>query len=239
VSRAVAAAALLLLLAAPAAAAEREAGIGSFEFQAGQYRPEIDTGFTMPAGLLPPFEASFGTSKRWLFKLHGGKALVHGFGTLEVGGGIGWVKFSGHGRFAPTAPGQNGEVSQDPTSFRVLPLSLDLTWRIDQVWERAGIPVVPYARVALLRNQWWATGASGRTDKSGATNGWGWGGGIGLVLDFIDQTLARELERDSGIKHTMLVFEAQDAKLDDFGSSSSWDLSNAGVSLTFGLMFTF
>jgi hypothetical protein len=235
-SRAITAAAALLFLAAPAAAraVEREAGIGSFEFQAGQYRPDIDSEFPVPTdGSLLPFESSFGTSKRWLFKLHGGKALVHGFGTLEVGGGIGWVKFSGKGRF------QDGSVSQDPTAFKVMPLSLDLTWRIDEVWERAGIPVVPYARVALLRNQWWATGSNGRTDQSGATNGWGYGGGIGLVLDFLDRSLARELARDSGIQHTMLVFEVQDAKIDDYGSKSSWDLSNEGVSLTFGLMFAF
>ena len=230
---ALAAVALLALAALPARAEERQAGIGSFEFQAGQYRPMIDSEFVMPAGVLPPFENNFGTSKRWLFKFHGGKALVRGFGTLELGGGIGWVQFKGNGHFA------DGSVSQDPTGFRVLPLSLDLTWRIDQVWERYSIPVIPFARVALLRDQWWATGSSGRADKSGATNGFGWGGGLALVLDFLDPTLSRELDRDSGIKHTMLVFEVQQATVNDFGSKSSWDLSNDGPMLTFGLMFSF
>lgn len=229
------AAALLTLAGVPdvARAAEREAGIGSFEFQAGQYRPMIDSEFNLAPGSVGPFESSFGTSKRWMFKFRGGKALISGYGTLEVGGGIGWVQFKGHGRFA------DGTVSQDPTGLRIMPLSLDLTYRVDQVWERVGIPVIPFARVALLRDQWWATGSSGRTDKSGGTNGWGWGGGLGLVLDFIDPTLSRELERDSGIKHTMLVFEAQQAKISDFDSSSSWDLSNDGVLMTFGLMFSF
>ena len=230
---ALAAVALLALAALPARAEERQAGIGSFEFQAGQYRPMIDSEFTPQPGTIFPWENSFGTSKSWMFKLHGGKALVHGFGTLELGGGIGWVQFKGNGHFA------DGSVSQDPTGFRVLPLSLDLTWRIDQVWERYSIPVIPFARVALLRDQWWATGSSGRADKSGATNGFGWGGGLALVLDFLDPTLSRELDRDSGIKHTMLVFEVQQATVNDFGSKSSWDLSNDGPMLTFGLMFSF
>lgn len=234
-SRAVMAAAALVLLAAagPAGAQERQAGIGSFEFVVAQYRPLIDSEFTMPPGTVGPWENCFGTSKRLMFKLHGGKALFHGYGTLEVGGGVGFFQAKGHGQFV------GGGTSQETTGFRLLPLSLDLTYRLDQVWERAGIPVIPYARVALLRDQWWVTGSGGSKSMSGGTNGWSWGGGLGLVLDFIDTTLSRELERDSGIKHTMLVFEAQQAKVSDFGSSSSWDLSNDGVLMTFGLMFTF
>ena len=130
-------------------------------------------------------------------------------------------------------------ISQEKTSFRLLPLSLDLTYRADLVWERLGIPLVPFARVALLRDQWWVTGAGGKSSKSGATNGWSWGGGLGLVLDFVDPSLARELDRDSGIKHTMLVLEVAQTYVSDFGSKTSWDLSNDGPMLTFGFLFAF
>ncbi len=229
----VTAALALACAAAPALAEERLAGLGSFEFQAGQYRPMIDSEFdaaTVPVG---PWEASFGTSRRWMFKLHGAKAILRGYGTLEVGGGIGYLSASGNGRFA------DGSPSQEKTSFRLLPLSLDLTYRADLVWERLGIPLVPFARVALLRDQWWVTGAGGKSSKSGATNGWSWGGGLALVLDFIDPTLARELDQDSGIKHTMLVLEVAQTSVNDFGSKKSWDLSNDGPMLTFGFLFAF
>jgi hypothetical protein len=236
----VAAAALVLLSVAiparaeerPARGDERLAGIGSFEFQAGQYRPMIDSEFPLEA--VGPWEKSFGTANRWLLKFHGGKALVHGYGTLEVGAGIGFTSFTGHGRFVTT-----DTVSPEKTGFRLIPITLDLTYRLDQVWERLGIPLVPYGRVALIRDLWWVTGAGGKTSKSGATDGWGWGGGVGLVLDFIDSSLARELDRDSGIKHTMLTVEVQEAKVRDFGSSKSWDLSNDGPVLSFGLLFAF
>jgi hypothetical protein len=237
-SRLLATAALALLCAAaPALAQERLAGLGSFEFQAGQYRPMIDSEFDSATVPVTPWETSFGSSRRWMFKLHGAKAILRGYGTLELGGGIGYMSASGHGIFA--TGDLKGTPSQEKTGFRLIPLSLDLTYRADPVWERLGIPVVPYARVALIRDQWWVTGAGGKASKSGATNGWSWGGGLALVLDFIDPSLARELDRDSGIKHTMLVFEVAQTSVKDFGSKTSWDLSNDGPMLTFGFLFAF
>ena len=233
----VAAALALLAAAAPAVAQERLAGIGSFEFQMAQYLPMIDSEFDVARVPVGPWATSFGTSRRLIFKIHGGKAIVHGYGTLEVGGGIGIMTANGHGIFSDGA--QQGQPSQEKTTFRLVPISLDLTYRADPVWERWGIPVVPYGRIALIRDQWWVTGAGGKKSASGATSGWAWGGGLALVLDFIDPTLSRELDRDSGIKHTMLVFEAAQTKVKDFGSSTSWDLSNDGTQLSFGLLFAF
>jgi hypothetical protein len=223
----------LLAEASPARADERKAGAGSFEFQVGPYRPRIDSEFGLAPGAASPWADSFGASRRLLYKLHGAKALVSGYGTLELGGGIGYFSASGHGRFA------TGTLSQEKTGFRLVPLSLDLTYRLDPVWERLGIPLVPFGRIALIRDQWWVTGAGGTTSKSGATNGWGWGGGLALVLDFIDPTLSRELDRDTGIKHSMLVVEVARNKVDDFGAFKSWDLSNDGLAVTFGLQFAF
>jgi hypothetical protein len=233
-SRTLVIAALALLCgAAPATAQERMAGLGSFEFQAGQYRPMIDSEFPQTSSATLPWASSFGTSRRWMLKLHGGKAVVHGYGTLELGGGIGYLSATGQGHFA------DGTPSLEKTGFKLVPLSLDLTYRVDPVWERLGIPLVPYARIALLRDQWWVSGAGGKASKSGGTNGWSWGGGLALVLDFLDPTLARELDRDSGIKHTMLVFEVAQTSVKDFGSKSSWNLSNDGPMLTFGFLFAF
>jgi hypothetical protein len=223
----------LLALAAPAGAVERLAQGGSFEFQAGTYRPSIDSEFVLAPGVQGPWATSFGASRRLMYRLHAGKALLTGYGTLELGGGVGYFTASGRGRFA------SGAVSQEKTGFRLVPLSLDLTYRLDLVWERLGIPLVPFGRVGLLRDQWWATGAGGVTSKSGGTNGWAWGGGLALVLDFIDPTLSRELDRDTGIKHTMLVFEVTRSKVDDFGAFRSWDLSNDGLQLNFGFLFAF
>ncbi len=240
-SRAIRAAALVLLaIAAPAlaedrASGERLAGAGSFEFQMGQYRPLIDSELFPDLGTAGlPWASSFGNSRPFLYRIHGGKALVSGYGTLELGGGVGYYSVTGHGLFHT-----GGAVSPEETGFMMVPLTLDLTYRVDPLWERLGIPLVPYGRIALLRDQWWVTGAGGKSSMSGATNGWGWAGGLALVLDFIDPTLARELDRDSGIKHTMLVVEVGQNKVDDFGSKTSWDLSSDKLAVSFGFLFAF
>jgi hypothetical protein len=44
---------------------------------------------------------------------------------------------------------------------------------------------------------------------------------------------------DTGINHTYAFFDVTDTHVDDFGSSSSWDLSDEVLSLGFGLMFVF
>jgi hypothetical protein len=235
VSRASLAAALVALaLAAPAGAKDGEASFGSLEFQMGQYRPRIDSEFGPAPGAARPWQTSFGGSRRLMFKLHAGKALFSGYGTLEVGAGVGFMSASGH---ALQSDGVTPSLEQ--TGFLLVPLAVDLTYRADLVWEWFGVPLVPFGRVALLRDQWWATGPGGKTSRSGATNGWGWGGGLALVLDFIDPVLAREFERDSGITHSMLTVEVGTNHLNDFGSRRSWDLSNDKMSLNFGFLFAF
>jgi hypothetical protein len=225
-----------LALAAPALAEERQAASGTFEFQVGPYRPRIDRDLVAP-GTPGPWQTSFGSSRRLLYKLRAGKVLMSRFGALEVGGGIGFMQASGHGLYSsgPLA----GRVSPEKTGFMMVPITVDLTYRLDLIWERLGIPLVPFGRVALQSDQWWVTGSGGKTAKSGATNGWATSGGLAVVLDFIDPTLARELDRDTGIKHTMLMVEVTRTKVDDFGSGKSWDLSNDGLLTTFGLAFAF
>jgi hypothetical protein len=41
------------------------------------------------------------------------------------------------------------------------------------------------------------------------------------------------------VNHTYLFFDVTKSKVDDFGGSKSWDLSDEKVSLAGGLMFVF
>jgi len=59
------------------------------------------------------------------------------------------------------------------------------------------------------------------------------------VLDLLDPTLARELDADAGVNHTMLTFDVQKSKVDDFGSDTSFDLSDSQLTYSFGLLFVF
>jgi hypothetical protein len=84
------------------------------------------------------------------------------------------------------------------------------------------------------------TSKAGNRSGSGATNGYSFGGGLALLLDSLDPTLARDMDRDTGINHTYLFVEFTKSYIKDFGSSSSWNLSDdRKVAISGGLMFQF
>jgi hypothetical protein len=233
-ARAAALAALALAVAAPALAADEEdqkaIKFGSVELGLGTYRPNIDSEFSAKPG---PYAATFGTGRGMMFRLGFAKAVARRWGTLELGLRTGFYRDSGHG-FLP-----DGTKSADPTTFNVLPTSLTFGYRADFLALEYGLPLVPYARVALERYNWWVTGGSGAISKSGATNGFSGTLGVALALNFLDRGMAFELARETGIKETYLFFDATKSKIDDFGSSKSWDLSDESLSLAGGLLFVF
>ncbi|HEY7723909.1 MAG TPA: MXAN_2562 family outer membrane beta-barrel protein, partial [Anaeromyxobacteraceae bacterium] len=107
--------------------------------------------------------------------------------------------------------------------------------------------LVPYGRLALERWQWWVTNGGGGTasvgggpEGSGATTGWAAAGGVAFLLDFLDPGMAREMDRDVGVNHTYLFAEVGRARVDDFGSKKSWQLSNdRKLSWSGGILFVF
>jgi len=228
-------AALALAACVAPAAARAESPIqGSLELQLGSYRPDIDGEFTAKPG---PYEDAFGGKRPLMWHLLASKALWRGAGTFEAGVGVGFFRQSGRGIF--TAGTLAGQQSGDKTSFSIVPTSLALTWRFDLLLDRWNVPLVPFARASLERYNWWVTDGSGSTAKTGATNGYSYGGGLALALDFFDPMLGRELDSETGVNHAMAVIELKKTVVDDFGSGSSWNLSDTKPTMTFGLLFVF
>lgn len=235
--------ALLAVLAAAPAAAQSARG-GSFDLQLQSYRPNIDAEFKGTTGATP-YKDVFGDGRSLVFQLRAARSLFTQWGSLDLGLGIGWSSKTAKGFVAGTTPAVR---SNDNTSLRILPLSLSLTYRMDWFVDHGGFPLVPYAKVAFERWQWWVTNGSGSTAKtvdgsrtgSGATSGWSAGVGLAFLLDFIDPGLAREMDRDTGINHTYVFVEGTKTQIDDFGSKTSWDLSNdKAIAWSGGLLFVF
>jgi hypothetical protein len=156
-------------------------------------------------------------------------------GTLEAGVRTGFFQANGYGQIATGA----GGASADRTRLRIIPTSVALTYRFDLLSRRWSVPLAPYGRAALERYNWWVTNGAGKSVESGATNGWSVTGGLALLLNFFDPTLAREFDEESGVNDTYLFFEVTKSKVNDFGSSSSWDLSDEKLTLAGGLLFVF
>jgi hypothetical protein len=210
---------------------------GTFEFRMNRYLPDVDAEF---GGGANPYEAAFGSSKGWMFRVEVTRSVLKTLGTLDVGLGTGYFQDTGKGLLP------DGEVSSDRTTFRIIPTSLSLTYRLDVLPNGFVLPIMPYGRVAFERYNWWTSGAAGGTSDAvgrsgrGATHGYSLSGGVALLLDVIDRQLAREMDADVGINHTYLFFDVTKSTVDDFGSSSSIDLSNTGaVTLGGGLMFVY
>jgi len=136
-------------------------------------------------------------------------------------------------------------VSSDPTAFKVVPTRASLTYRFDLLANQYPIPLVPYARVSLDRYNWWINNGSGGTASAGgrsgrgATNGYSFSGGVAFLLDFIDRGLARDMDRETGINSTYVFVDFTKSYISDFGSSSSWDISDDKVTISGGLLFVF
>lgn len=225
--------ALVLLLAAPAARAQAQTGRwGSLELGAGPYIPNIDHEFSGAT----PYRDIFRGSPAPMWRVHLAKSVWSGAGSLEVGLRTGFWSKSGHAIL--TAGPNAGQSSGDRTTLNILPTSLTLTYRADQIWENARIPVVPYARVALERYNWWATKGT-KWAKRGATNGWSATAGVAFMLDFLDPEAARDLDNEAGVNHTALYFDVTKSKVDDFGSKKSWDLTEKKLLWSGGLLLVF
>lgn len=220
----------------------------------GPYVPGIDDQVNMPIGKFAgPYEQMFGGNS-WLPMLDVERMLWRGAGQLGVGVSIGYLgkkarAWQGTGdSMNPDRPRTPG----DENKFRMIPLSLNATYRFTYLDDAFGIPVVPYARGGLAYYVWWITAPNGDIARScigpntgamcettkGAGASLGVVGAIGLSIraERIDASAARSM-RESGIEHAGFYAELNMGKVDGFGSDKKLSVGDttwfAGVDFEF------
>jgi hypothetical protein len=206
---------------------------GTFAFRVESFRPGIDT----ELGGDGAYARIFGDDRGWTFRLEGARTLSARFGAIDLGAGVGFFRASGKGLYVDAVTGALA-TSADETALNLLPLSVFAKYRYDLLARRHGVPLVPYAKLALERYVWWTTSDGGAT-RTGATDGYALTLGTALVLDVLDPRRALELEREVGIRDTALTIDVTKSVIDDFGSDRSWSLSDPRWTLGVGLLFTF
>jgi len=227
---------MVFAIASPCTAQESPQHMAS-EFRFGLYQPSIDGEFPGSSG---PYKTSFGDQSLWMFTGELDYQFWRPFGSLGAYGnaGFGWV--TGHGIEA------DGTQSSDKTSMRMLPFDVGLVYRFDVLATRFKIPLVLALKGGLTYALWWITNGSGDastwTDPSGtsydaAGGTWGLRGAVALhlLLDIFEPHTAKVFDNELGVNHSYLFVEYGYRWLNDFGSDSSFDLSDDGF--TFGLAF--
>lgn len=201
------------------------------------YEPNIESEF---GGATNPYKSAFGDDTAWMISSEVDYQFWQGFGSLGAFGMIGYGELSGNGITA------DGKKSSDETSFTFIPFTAGLVYRFDILSVKYGIPIAFAFKGGVDCWLWSIDDGVGKTaaykDASGATSDgagstFGLYGAVGLhiLLDFFEPHAARVFDNDLGVNNSYLFVEWSAHWLDDFGSSSSFDLSDGNF--VFGLAF--
>ena len=213
----------------------------AFELKFGPYRPDVDSEFDVGGKQLrTPYKDYFGSGRRLLTQIEFDWQLLHKFGSLAVGAGIGYFSVTG---VAPLGT-NTGQLSGDTSNLKVVPISASVVYRFDYFLEERNIPVVPFVKGGLDWAYWQNTDGNGEIAQDaqgnsarGATLGWHAAAGVALVLDWLDPEAARDFDADLGVNHTALTFEYNHADISGLGQSGRLHLGDTtwalGVLLEF------
>jgi hypothetical protein len=211
----------------------------AMELRFGPYRPDVDSEFSNGSR---PYTEFFGTGSSFLFSVELDYQIWHGFGSLGVGGSVGWFSDSAKA----CLPGSCNTRSQaDDSSINIVPFTLLAVYRFDVPAMRWNIPLVPYGKFGLAYDIWWITDASGdvatfgggKDTARGGTFGYVAAGGLALLLDWLDPGSAVSLDSELGINHTYLFFEVYSAVVNGLGSKNALHVGDTTWSA--GLAFEF
>lgn len=232
----------------------------AFEIKGGPYSPNIDAtpGLTgMPFSEL--FNSRYG---KYAGKRPPGKPLItlefdwqfwHGFGSLGVGGSVGYSGRKTHSfQYTMTASGDEScqladcVRSNDTTQLNIMPFTLELVYRFDVLAKRWRVPLVPYLKGGLGYYFWFIQRGSGSLayakdnpkDKAiGGTFGLVAHPGLAFLLDVLEPSAARTMDAETGINHIYAFAELNYAWITGFNSKSKMVFSD--LTWNVGLAFEF
>ena len=230
------------------------------EVQLKPYKPQISKNEAKQSF----YNLMYGESEPIMTTLATHHYLWDGFGLLGVGGSVGYWKTTGNTRLCTDdsgdnipCPGQGIDVitndstaGNSSTQLMVVPLSLEVVYRIDYLNREWNIPVDAYAQFGLDYHLWWATtegsiaettrtNDDGTTDTisgKGATPGMNASVGLMLDLSFLEPVTAIRA-RKNGIAASYLFFEWNWAQGDGFKQPNRLDMSSSGWSAGIGMDF--
>jgi len=189
------------------------------ELRFGPYRPDVDSAFSG----IKPYEQVFGDSTRFMV---GGEFDWHPlhiphFGSLGVGGLIGFTSASGNAKFT-----DGSGDSAETTKLSMWLLAALAVLRVDVIARETWIPIVPYAKIGPAAGLWTSENGLGISEVDGVlgrgkTYGMMYALGGMLMLDFLDRQSAKTFDAEQGVRHTYLLGEFTWADVNGLGQSGA------------------
>ncbi len=225
------------------------------EIRVGPYRPDsIDNKISenCPSSitnreLCKPYQYNFGAYYQPVIALGFEWLVFKKFGSIGIGGSVGVSWATGPIRdqsgnvitkeqtTTNTDGTQTTETVNVTQTAYVIPIRLDISYRLDYFALNYGVPLVPYIRGGINYSLFFVTNGDG--DISSTTDGnYAFSGNIGfhfalglqLQLDFIDPVAARTFDVEVGVNHTYLFVEWSFSWVGQF-TENAYDLSNSMV----------
>ena len=214
-------------------------GKNAFELRFSRFNPGIDDEFD---GSASPYATAFDGRRPYNVELEYDRQFWDGFGSVGAGVHVGYNRVRGN------AVTVDGEESPDRTSLTVIPLRASAVYRFDVLHRRFNVPLAFSIKAGLDYYFWAARDADKDVSEvpatdgepirgSGGTSGWHAAFGIHLLLDAFSPGMATSFATNVGVVNSYLFAEYMLSRVDDFGSSTSWSLSQD--QLWIGLAFEF
>ncbi len=187
----------------------------ALEVKLGGYKPLIDREASLTGR---PYDDTFGASSMLLFEIEGDRFLWQKVGAAGVGLSFGYAE-----KYAPAkVAGDPSILANESTALKVLPLRVMGLYRLDYAALHLDIPLVPYVKAGLVVTPWWVT-KGGKLEfvegsrSVGVKYGYGFTGGISLMLDYFEPRLAKDFHSDLGVDHSYIFAEFTYENVNNFG----------------------
>jgi hypothetical protein len=206
------------------------------EFKISPFTPMIDVGYTSGQG---PYQHVFGGGPMLLGEIEYEYQFFQKFGTLSAGVSAGYAE-----KFAKAFIANTDIRSADTTGLRLVPIKALVSYRFDYFWVHGNVPLVPYAKFALVGMPWFAVKGS-EIETADGLRGAGFKVGIAgtigvsFCLDVLDRRMARDFDSSTGVNHTYLFGEFTGQDLQLYEAPGSLPLNLLSAHWAFGLAFEF
>jgi hypothetical protein len=202
---------------------------GGIQLKMGKYSPLLDRepGLTPNAEGQLPYAATFGDKSLLMFEVEGERFLYQGYGTA------GLSLSAGYGEAYVRSLTVGGTATADVNGFQVLPLRFMVLYKLDYPAFHWNVPIVPYGQFGFAATPFRFKNG-GTTELSGIRYGHAATAGVQLMLDFLEPSLSRNLDSDTGVNHSYLFAEYTYARVNNFGKPGP-DLSSRDWMFGFAL----